>query len=61
MVNVGGICQFSWQCIGAGACNNGSCSCSSGYTQIDGNCYPGKIFCVNDDKYHSLSTFSAYK
>lgn len=43
VVNVGGICKFSWQCIGAGACNNGSCSCSSGYTQIDGNCYPGKL------------------
>lgn len=44
VVKIGGICEYSWQCVGAGICNHTLCSCSSGYTHIDGNCYPGKIF-----------------
>lgn len=50
VVNICGTCEVDWQCGGAGICDQGLCTCRSGYTQIDGNCYPGKIFQV----YHEL-------
>lgn len=48
MVNIGGICEFDWQCNGtkfANVCDryHGVCLCSPGYINIDRKCYPGKI------------------
>ncbi|XP_065939361.1 prion-like-(Q/N-rich) domain-bearing protein 25 [Magallana gigas] len=42
MVNIGGICEFDWQCNGtqfANVCDHGICSCSPGYIQINRTCY----------------------
>lgn len=43
VVNIGGTCEVDWQCGGAGICDQGLCTCRSGSTQIDGNCYPGNL------------------
>lgn len=47
LLNIGGICEFDWQCSGtkfANVCDpyHGVCSCSPGYIKIDRKCYPGK-------------------
>nr|XP_034306696.1 uncharacterized protein LOC109620881 [Crassostrea gigas] len=42
MVDIGGICEFDWQCNGtefANVCDHGICSCSPGYIQINRTCY----------------------
>lgn len=56
MVNIGDTCEMDWQCNGtqfANVCDQGLCSCSPGYIQIDRKCYmyQGEIFQVDGDKY----------
>lgn len=47
MVNIGGICEFDWQCRKSkfgNVCDHdhGLCSCNPGYIKTDRKCYPGK-------------------
>lgn len=47
MVNIGGICEFDWQCRRSKFGNvcehdHGLCSCNPGYIKTDRKCYPGK-------------------